>query len=301
MIIVKIMGGLGNQFFQYAAGRNFALRNNFPLKLDLTFFREERYKDIFRLDHYNTIYEEAKEDEISGLLSIESSSVFAITSRKFNIHNKYNKKSHISEKLGGNADRRIIKSREDAYIVGWWQNEEYFRNIRPLLLKELTLRVESDPFNIKTLEEIKNCESVSLHIRRGDYVTNSYFGTLPIEYYKKAIDYIKRIISSPVYYVFSDDLDWVKKNLVISGNVYYLERNSIKNSIYHTQKDYEDLNLMIHCKHNVIANSSLSWWSGWLNNNNDKIVIAPAKWYNDSKAQKFYERGLLRVKEWILI
>lgn len=134
------------------------------------------------------------------------------------------------------------------------------------------------------IDIIKSCNAVSLHIRRGDYIsnatTNTIHGTCNLDYYKRAVEYIKKNSVSPIFFIFSDDIDWVKDNLHLNEKHYYIDWNN-------ADTNYEDMRLMSLCKHNVIANSSFSWWGAWLNNNPKKIVIAPQKWFNDSKLNTF--------------
>jgi hypothetical protein len=141
---------------------------------------------------------------------------------------------------------------------------------------------------------IINSNSVSLHIRRGDYLDNPIFANLSVEYYEKSVDFIKKKYNDAAFFVFSDDLSWAKNNLKLNVSTYYVDVNDAKT-------DYMDLMLMASCKHNVIANSTFSWWGAWLNNNPDKIIIAPRKWYNDKTKQKKYENGALVPNNWVKI
>ncbi|MEI6304723.1 MAG: alpha-1,2-fucosyltransferase [Candidatus Taylorbacteria bacterium] len=159
---------------------------------------------------------------------------------------------------------------------GYWQNEKYFKSIENNIKKEFTLinplRSAAKKFAIEIGSLIN---SISIHIRRGDYVsdqkTNKYHGTCGPEYYSKAIKYITSKIGSNIHvFVFSDDIEWVKQNMPLKYPVTYVSSPEIP--------DYEELILMSQCKHNIIANSTFSWWGAWLNENPDKIVIAPKRW-----------------------
>jgi hypothetical protein len=299
MIIVKIKGGLGNQLFQYATARNISISKQVPIKVDTSFFRNEKYKGIFHLTYYNTIIEEATTQEIDILTAQPSASIYARICRKYHLPGRYYKKTHLIENNIGPFDGRIINCDGNAYIEGWYQNEKYFKGIRDILLEEFNLKNNIIPKTQELQEEISNCESVSIHFRRGDYLTNKFFGEVSLDYYSRAVNYIMEKAEHPIYYIFSDDIDWVKNNLRIDGKVHYL--TSSKASDYHTENDFEDLILMKKCKHNIIANSSFSWWAAWLNTNPFKIVIAPKKWYNDPNAQKYYEKGRLRISNWIYL
>lgn len=293
MVIVKIIGGLGNQLFQYAAARNISVLKQVPLKVDTTFYADIRNKRNFRLTHYNTVIEEAKKEEIESLITEPSSLFYAIVYRKLHINSKFYKKAHIIEKSGRKADDRLINCDGNAYIEGWFQNEEYFKEIKSVLLNEFSLKKGPDAEFQNIQSEIGNCESVSIHFRRGDYLTNKFFGVVSLDYYYRTVAYIKKSIKHPVFYVFSDDIEWVKKNFDIAGTVRFLDSDS--------DNDFKDLTLMSYCKHNIIANSTFSWWAAWLNTNPGKIVIAPKRWYDDPQAQKCYEEGRLKVFDWIYI
>lgn len=152
------------------------------------------------------------------------------------------------------------------------------RTYRSTILEDFTFINMPNKRNQSVLNMIDSKNSISIHVRRGDYVsnaaTNKYHGLCDLGYYKKSIDYISKRVESPVYYIFSDDISWCKINLKIKGNVTYISHNNGDNS-------WEDMRLMSRCKHNIIANSSFSWWAAWLNTNLDKIVIAPRNWYKD--------------------
>ena len=132
--------------------------------------------------------------------------------------------------------------------------------------------------NKEVLEKIKSTEAVAVHFRRGDYTKKRVadkYGSCSVEYYKNAVEYIAEKYPNPEIFFFSDDIEWVKENLKFPYNCSYVANNT-------GDKSFEDLRLMSCCKHNVIANSSFSWWGAWLNNNKDKIVVAPKKWLQDS-------------------
>jgi hypothetical protein len=291
MIITKIQGGIGNQMFQYATGRSISLKNNSVCKLDISFYNEEKFSGIYRLNQFNIIENIALKEEIDIYKNVPIKPIYYNLIKKIGLHNKYNKKTHIIEIENAFPDSKVLNCRDNVYLDGWLSKEKYFEDIRPILLKDFTLKFTSDEYNIGMLQEIVHCNSVSIHIRRGDYLDNGYFTSLPLSYYHYAINQIKQRIDAPVFFAFSDDIEWVKKNLANDCVIKYIDKNSHKLSYYYTQKDFEDLNLIKHCKHHIIANSTFSWWGAWLNPNPSKIVIAPSKWYNDPMAQRKYERG----------
>jgi hypothetical protein len=135
----------------------------------------------------------------------------------------------------------------------------------------------TDEVNLNHIQKIQDCNSVSLHIRRGDYISiqknASKFIALDIQYYENAIKKISSLISNPIFFVFSDDVDWVKQNLKSEFETHYISNNNTKTT------SYIDMQLMSMCQHNIIANSTFSWWAAWLNSNTNKIVISPSKWF----------------------
>jgi len=260
-MIIKIIGGLGNQMFQYAYGRNMELSGK-KVVFDTSFFAgNKNSKDTvrnFKLD-------------------------------KFNIatNAEFSPKRHLISDIWIKVKRRLGLN-ADVYF----QSEKYFINISDNIRQESTLKKLLSNKAQESLSNIKNNNSISLHIRRGDYVTdkntNMFHGTCDVGYYEKAISLIKEKVDSPVFFVFSDDIAWAKDNLKGSEFVFVSSPEI---------EDAEELVLMSKCKHNIIANSSFSWWGAWLNSNLDKIVIAPQKWFNDKKANK----NQILPEKWIRI
>jgi len=272
MIITKIKGGLGNQLFQYATGRAVASHHKLPLKLDLTWFENNKLHNGYRLDQLAIQAEIATENEIIKLKG-ENNILFSAL-RKVGL---FKKKSYFKEKRSSNFDGGVFKNKF-LYLNGYWQNELYFSNIRESLLGELSPINSMSDLGYAYLESIEQSNSVSLHVRRGDYLNLKNIGVLGVDYYTKAVDYIRQNVESPTFYIFSDDLEWCKDSLGFLDNCIYVDR---------TQTEIEDLKLMSFCRHNIIANSSFSWWGAWLNQNPDKIVIAPKGWLlNDTGSSK---------------
>lgn len=274
MIITKLIGGLGNQMFQCAAGRRAAYVNNTSLKLDITGYENQVgiTPRKYALNIFNIQENFASINEINKLK--KNTFIQKILKK---IHPVFTNKSYVREKVH-NFDPDILKISDNTYLEGYWASEEYFKDIEDIIRKEFTLKNKPDAINQKMISRIKNCDSVSIHIRRGDYVndkkTNQFHGVCDLNYYLRAIALIAKKVKSPKFFVFSDDIEWAKQNLLLKFPCIYVEHNTGK-------KDYEDMRLMSYCQHNIIANSSFSWWGAWLNKNKDKIVIAPKKWFND--------------------
>jgi hypothetical protein len=272
VIVVKLIGGLGNQMFQYAIGRRLALKNNCRLYLDINHLKNTN-NPLFtnREFQLNTFKTESNivPNKILKKIYYPPKKIFSFFSSQVKIIKEEDQSYH----------EEIIKNNKNIYLDGYWQTELYFMEIRKTLLKEFTPKDPLDEDNLKEIELINKTNSISVHVRRGDYVNNPLFsellGTCNVEYYKNAFEIITTKISDPSYYIFSDDIEWAKSNLLfLSDKMRFININFWENS-------YKDLVLMNKCKHNIIANSSFSWWGAWLNNNPNKIVIAPKKWFND--------------------
>lgn len=260
---ISIQGGLGNQMFQYAHGRNLMVQKNKEIVFDTSFFKDNYYdtKRLFSLNNFN----------------LNNSIKF--NNKKENIFLKNFKK--IYSKITGN--------------YGFYQSEKYFRKIKNIIIEEFTLKNPLANISKRWEEKIKLSPiSVSIHIRRGDYVnnpkTNKYHGICGIEYYKKAINLLKNKIGENFeIFVFSDDIEWAKNNLSFNQQINFVSSPEIP--------DYEEMYLMSLCKHNVIANSTFSWWGAWLNKNPDKIVIGPNQWF----AKKTPNNSDVLPSDWIKI
>jgi hypothetical protein len=276
MIIVRLLGGLGNQLFQYAAGRGIASMSNSILKIDITGF-DSYPLHRYSLNHFNIIENIASPSDISRLRRKRNGPV-AMTMKLIDAFKPYYKRSFIEERFF-HFDTNILRIYGDAYLEGYWQSEKYFAHISDMIRREVTVKEKPDNENAKMMRLIRDVESVSLHIRRGDYIsnatTNQKHGTCDLNYYYKAIEMISSSIDEPYFFIFSDDLSWVKENLVINYPATFVAHNGVK-------KGYEDLRLMSQCKHHIIANSTFSWWGAWLCVNEGKKVFAPAKWFNDN-------------------
>lgn len=270
MIITRIWGGLGNQMFEYAFGRNLATAKNTELKLDVSYYAQKN-KRAYGLKYFNIREGIAAPEEIANLQG--GGRIIGLVERL----KPYYKRRIIKQKHLY-FDSSIFRAGINAYLDGYWQSEKYFAGIADIIRREFVLKSEHvNSINKDILRRIENTNSVSLHVRRGDYLKlKNTFCVCPMDYYRQAVEKISQVVNDPVFFVFSDDMAWAKENLKINFPVEYVSDN-------YDLEDYEELILMSRCKHNVIANSSFSWWGAWLNNNPDKIVIAPAKWYSSDK------------------
>ena len=278
MIIVRLMGGLGNQMFQYAAARRLALVNNAQLKLDLSWFANIPLQDTHRqyeLHIFNSVQTAASPKEIRVLRGRDIGGWPKLVKRLLKSDGL--SRSHVKEN-GCRFVAGLLDLRGDFYLDGYWQSPGYFEDVEEVIRADFTFRAAPDSRNDEIGRFIDSCEAVSLHVRRGDYVENKHaerhHGTCSLDYYAAAIATVRAQVHDPHFFVFSDDPDWAKGNLNIACSTTYLEHNA-------PERGCEDLRLISLCKHHVIANSSFSWWGAWLSQNRDGIVCAPAQWVND--------------------
>ena len=251
MIIVRIMHGMGNQLFQYALGRTLALKLNCGLKLEISYYTYDDSSRKFDLPYFNqpSLVETNLEEDIP---------------EEFGFH---------QQPFQRRLDHQIKRIIANTYLKGFWQSEKYFSEYREVISNDLKIKNEF----IKNVEykalEIQKENSVGMHVRRGDYVqTKDFLGLVPTEYYANALNYLESKIGRFKVYVFSDDIDWVKENIRIKQEHEFV-------SGYISGNHIEDFYLMTHCRHQIIANSSFSWWAAWLNVNREKIIIAPERWF----------------------
>ena len=270
MIIVKLTGGIGNQLFQYAMARRIAYINKVELKLDISEYDKPNpiAKRVYHLFVFKIRASTASYKEIS--LMKTRNNLF------FDFIRPYYKRKIVKEKSFF-FDPKILLIKDPVYISGYWQSEKYFSDIKEIIQREIQLKQKFQNELIRTREyhQIINSSSVSIHIRRGDYVShpaiNKRFGVCNSDYYYEAVKQIIRFINNPTFYIFSDDIEWAKSNIKLNYPTYFLEKN----------KDYIDLILMNKCQANIITNSTFSWWAAWLNKNPQKKVIIPKNWFKD--------------------
>lgn len=257
MIIARLQGGLGNQMFEYAFGRSLALTHATDLALDLSHYAEDPQRH-YALDAFRIEAHIATPAEIARLVG----------------------KNSVTKKLKRLFSTRVVhephfafyapalEADDPCYLDGYWQSENYFAKHAPAIRSELTL---IHPFGevARAFEARMSDTSVSVHVRRGDYA-GSQFALCSPEYYQAAIARITEHVPSPHFFMFSDDVTWVRTHL-------NLPNSTIVSG--HTLSDTEELILMSRCRHHIIANSSYSWWGAWLDNRPNTAVIAPKRWF----------------------
>lgn len=286
MIISRLQGGLGNQMFQYALGRRLALDRNVPLKLDLRWYRSHTDR-CYLLNRFNISADIASTEEIKQKQILKNRKLGKISEAVLRHSPFYYLFPTVREK-NISFDPHILKARTDAYFIGYWQSEYYFKSISPTIQTDYQLKNPLSNESLNFLQLIKSTTSISVHIRRGNYLNNPRHGTCSLDYYQNAHNFILCQFRNPDFFIFSDDLKWAKENLNNAKTTHFVDLKT-------AEKDVEELILMSTCKHQIIANSTYSWWGAWLNTNPYKVVIAPKQWSTDSKQ----DTSKLIPKSWI--
>ena len=294
MVIVKIWGGLGNQMFQYATAKAVALKYGVDLKLDISHYDKQNENETareFRLNIFPSINAEiASAAEVKKCKTIFSNALFNSIYRNVNKHFPRLNSNYLIERKKG-YEAISINAATNTYLEGYWQSEEYFKTDRVQIINQFNLdHLQHINSLALKVNEITCTNAVSVHVRRGDYVSNSqanaYHGVCSLEYYESAIKMLIGKLVDPIkFYVFSDDISWCKENLRFTSEHEYVS----------TTEDFHDLYLMSKCKHNIIANSSFSWWAAWLNRDDKKIVVAPKTWFADEESNNIVPGAWLKV------
>lgn len=281
MIITRLMGGLGNQMFQYAAGRALAIRHKTDLKLDLSYLQGEQEGSTprkYMLNQMNISAEIALPTEIPSPECYLKKTIYQAVRKSLN--RLFNNEINFTflydfDNIINNA---YFYAPSNTFLAGYWQSERYFRNITDVISNDFNPVNELSNVIKKAAELISNTSSISIHFRRGDYLNDQAMRAVHYvcldEYYKKCINEVLKSISEPHFFVFSDDPIWLREQMNLTVPYTVISNDSNKSPV-------TDLWLMSLCKHNIIANSSFSWWGAWLNKNKGKRVFAPSKWFAD--------------------
>ena len=280
MIVIQLSGGLGNQMFQYAYG----------LAIE-QFSKDEVFLDMSLLKNYpNGLYNTKRDYELE-LFDIQLPVIGLVINFRHNVLSKFiykivNKYFRIKNTL-----KLVVQSPNETYVdwlnygrnvyvIGSFQSYKYMLDIRNLILKSFVHSKELSVLSEKIRSKIAIQESVSIHIRRGDYLKSHNLinhGICGLKYYEDSIKYFEDRFIECHYYIFSDDIEWCRNNIGKDLNYCEYINHNLGNDAW------QDIILMKNCKHNIIANSSFSWWGAWLNENIDKIVISPHNWFANAK------------------
>jgi hypothetical protein len=296
MIIVNINGGLGNQMFQYALGKALSITNKTELKLYVKEVVDRNDHNGLELENvFNITSGVVTDTERRLVLGARYTHKFIklLRSKKLNfLRGKY----YIVEQ-SFNYDKNIKNMTENVFLRGFWQSEKYFLDYREEILKEFSFKNKFSDENLKIAKKIQEKSSVAIHVRRGDYISNpgasKTFVSLDVQYYQKAIEKLDIDIPHALLVFFSDDISWVKKNIInrLLSNYEYIIVDNNKGD-----ESYNDMRLMSLCDHNIIANSSFSWWGAWLNQNPRKQIIAPKKWFLiDKNTDDLYPNNWIKI------
>lgn len=254
MIISKLLGGLGNQMFEYAIGKNLSIKYNTELKLD--------NRELLDRSHKNFIFRNYDLD------------IFKIDVEVGNFHS-----TNIIKEPYFHFNKNVLNilnglSNLDIYLDGFWQSYKYFQDIEDIIRKDFEFKNEILEISKELMHMIENTDSVMINIRRTDYLNTNFHGVMGNEFIMKGIEIIKSKFENLHYFVFSDDIEWCVNNI-------HIDNLTI---VDHSHKGYKFdnyLNLMIRCKHFIVPNSTFAWWAAWLNQNKNRMVIAPKKWFTN--------------------
>lgn len=282
MIRLYLIGGLGNQMFEYAFARAISEKIKEPIEINpecFLFFdliRKRKEKTINYLNHFN-LNKNVKivSNKIKGFEYFlrYAYDYFSQPASK-EIFEKRARKGKLIETTKNACNYHTIpKLPNKINIIGYYADDRYFAEIEPIIQDEFQVITPPSPQNMQMIEEISSCNSVCVHVRRGDYLLkeNAFLNVVDEKYFQNAMKYIYEHTENPVFYIFSnnsDDIQWIKENYHFDYPVKYVDLNN---------PNYEELRLMYHCKHFIISQSSFSWWGSYLSKNKDKILIAPKK------------------------
>jgi hypothetical protein len=277
LVVARLIGGLGNQMFQYAAGLALALQHGVELRLDVSGF-EAYPKRRYELGSFPIRGTPASEAELAcfGSCRPKVEPRWLARARRLVRIDRKRGPSPVYREPHFHFDAGVRDLNPTVYLDGYWQSEKYFADSAGLLRQEFAPLAPLEPENAAMADRIDAVNAVSLHVRRGDYVNepdiSRFHGICSVDYYQSAVKYIAERAGDIHLFVFSDDQDWVRDNLHFTPPTTIVAANP-------PDRGFRDMQLMARCRHHVIANSSFSWWGAWLNPSPDKIVVAPRRWF----------------------
>lgn len=273
-VVVRLIGGLGNQMFQYATARALSLKIGAEVVLDLSWFGTDpdRGYALAPLSIQAFMANPMVKPN-------QSNSFWARVVRRLGLP-RHEGDIPVFSEASFRYDPRFEILQAPIFLDGYFQSEKYFRQYREQLLKDLCPQTEASSSNARMLDKIRSKGAICLHIRRGDYVSNAaanaYHGMCSLDYYRAGLDIVACNLENPHCFVFSDDPNWVRENFRPAIPMTLVDING-------PDEAHEDLRLMAACSRFVIANSSLSWWGAWLSRADGKMVVAPARWFKTSQ------------------
>jgi len=277
MVIVRLTGGLGNQMFQYAAGRALADRLGAELLLDTRAFAHTLARNAYTRRAYALAPFKLR-SRLATAADLKNWPLWVVEiGMRLRLVRPLFHRWHFESGIA--YDPSILTLREPVCLVGYWQSERYFIDTADSIRADFTLRQALAGANAGLLDLARAGHSVGLHVRRGDFVSLSdaaqLHGLCSVDYYRRAIALVRERCPGCRFLVFSDDGEWARAELPLDPSAVFVTGNE--------QCPEQDLALMSACKHHIIANSSFSWWAGWLGYSPEQIVIAPAPWYASAK------------------
>jgi hypothetical protein len=296
MIIVRLIGGLGNQMFQYALGKHLAIKNNTVLKIDITYLLDRRpRKDMVYRDYdlpiFNIEEKIATKNEIAYFTGHYKSYWKRL---EYTFLRRVNKANITKEELP-HFESKVLQVTQPAYLIGFWQSEKYFLNIESIIRTDFTFKHRIAQKSIGLAQHIDSVNSVCLNVRRADYVTNplssKYLGFIGLAYIHRAVQVILEKVVQPEFFIFSDDIAWCEENIQLDYP-YTVVSHEFAGSKF---ADY--LQLMTLCKHFIIPNSTFAWWAAWLCQYADKVIVAPKNWVKENSR---YNKDLI-PDSWIQV
>ncbi len=295
MIIFNISGGLGNQFFQYAFGRYLALKNRTDLYLRFNTYEYDVSRSS-KLSHFQTCFKRSSVEDVRKY-SKTYHRLHPLLKKLYRNSPNVSLKRYFTDRIETGFHKEFKKVTR-GYFDGYWAYEEYFKEIRSSLLKELELKDEHKTDIYKLMEmQLSGSRTVAVHIRRGDYISNQKYAgimhNLSLAYYYSAIEFLRSKKDDLKFYIFSDEIDWVRQNFRMEGiDCHFMDNPGLCS-------DYLEFSLMKSCANFIIANSTFSWWAAWLSESRDKCVVAPKKWYKNEEMQHCYEKRNMIPSNWI--
>ncbi len=268
MITVKLMGGMGNQMFQYAVGRALSLKHGVGLRLDVSFLLDRTPRKNFTYRDYDLpifdLYADLPDPRVTN-----NSGIAHLLKRVL-------RRDYYVAERGFEFQPRVLDSPSECYLEGYWQNEKYFKAVEETIRADFHIRLPLTPRAMEISDAIRSTESVCVNVRRGDFVSNPeanrFHGVCSLEYFAQGVEFVSERTANPHLYFFSDDPVWCRENMKFDVPVTLVDHECAG------EKFSSYLTLMSQCRHFVIPNSSFGWWGAWLSRSPDKIVVVPEVW-----------------------
>ena len=263
--------------FQYAAARRLAHRHQTSVRIDTSWYetQHEATPRRYELDRLSISGEPASRWETIGTDGVRNARLYELP---LALYRKLRPRYQFIGERSVRFNPQVLNLTDNVCLFGYWMSERYFTDIASIIREEFRFRNPPSPANSSRAEQLRSCDSIAVHVRRGDYASNplvtSIHGLCGTDYYYRAADEIRRHVREPVFFLFSDDLQWASENLDFAGETVVVDDNQ-------GEASPEDLRLMSEARHNIVANSGFSWWGAWLNANPKKIVCAPKQWFAD--------------------